>query len=90
MQHKKITVKGKVQGVFFRASTKRRANSLGLVGTVRNLQNGDVEIYAQGESDKLEQLVKWCQQGPQLAKVTQVDSENLEDLADYQQFSIIK
>ena len=64
---------GRVQGVFFRASTVTEARRLGISGTVRNESNGDVLIHAQGESAELNALIRWCHVGPPLAKVTQVD-----------------
>lgn len=75
---KSIIVKGKVQGVFFRASTKTEANNLGVNGWVRNLPNGDVELQAFGEKSAVEQLVVWCHQGPQFARVDRVESSDLE------------
>ena len=64
-----ITVHGRVQGVFYRDSTRRMAGGLGLVGTVRNLPDGDVEIVAEGPGDSLEALVQWCRVGPPAAVV---------------------
>jgi len=67
-----IIVKGRVQGVYFRAYTQKQAVKLNISGFVRNLANGDVEIVASGEADALRQLVSWCHKGPVLAKVSQV------------------
>ncbi len=67
-----IIVKGRVQGVYFRAYTQKQAVKLNLSGFVRNLGDGDVEIVASGEPDALRQLVSWCHKGPVLAKVSQV------------------
>lgn len=69
-----ITVTGKVQGVFFRESTKGEASKMGIVGTVKNLPNGNqVFIVAQGEEEKLAQLIGWCHQGPPTANVEKVE-----------------
>ena len=69
-----ITVTGKVQGVFFRESTKGEATKMGIVGTVKNLPNGNqVFIVAQGEEEKLAQLIGWCHQGPPAAVVEKVE-----------------
>ncbi len=69
-----ITVTGKVQGVFFRESTKGEASKMGIVGTVKNLPNGNqVFIIAQGEEEKLAQLIGWCHQGPPTAMVEKVE-----------------
>lgn len=64
-----IRVSGKVQGVFFRASTKDKADQLGIKGFVRNESNGDVYIEAEGESLALEAFVEWCSNGPERARV---------------------
>ncbi|MDP6476716.1 MAG: acylphosphatase, partial [Nitrospinaceae bacterium] len=59
-----IIVHGRVQGVFFRASTQTRALELSLVGWVRNLPDSSVEIHAEGDRENLELLIEWCRQGP--------------------------
>ncbi|MHA4845313.1 acylphosphatase [Flavitalea antarctica] len=73
MQTLQITVKGKVQGVTYRETTRRKAVILGLTGTVENLDNGDVLIIATGDPKVLEDFVRWCHKGPQLASVTSVN-----------------
>lgn len=73
---KKITVSGKVQGVFFRASTQQRAQELGLVGWVKNEINGSVSIHVEGEEVAVAALLEWCSQGPPQARVTQVEVED--------------
>ena len=72
-------VTGKVQGVFFRASTRDKAKELGLSGWVRNLNTGDVELIACGGSRKIEKLKKWLWQGPKSARVTEVKEECLSE-----------
>lgn len=67
-----IFVTGKVQGVYYRQSTKDKATSLGLVGWTRNLPDRRVEILAQGPPEALEALIQWCWQGPPMATVTDV------------------
>lgn len=67
-----ITVKGRVQGVYFRAYTQKQAVKLNLKGFVRNLPNGDVEIVACGDESALQNLVSWCHKGPLFAKVNEV------------------
>ncbi|GHE57130.1 acylphosphatase [Roseivirga thermotolerans] len=64
-----ITVKGKVQGVFYRASCQKKAQALGVTGWCRNLPNGDVEIHAEGSDQALNQFVDWCKNGPEQARV---------------------
>jgi acylphosphatase len=78
MQAIKVLVEGKVQGVYFRASAAKKAEALGLVGWVRNLDNGDVELLAQGSSTEIETLLAWCKKGPVLAKVVNVYHEMAE------------
>jgi acylphosphatase len=67
-----ITVKGRVQGVYFRAYTQKQAVKFNLKGFVRNLPNGDVEILACGDESALQNLVSWCHKGPLFAKVNEV------------------
>jgi acylphosphatase len=64
-----IIVQGRVQGVFYRDSTRRKARELGLVGTVRNMPDGSVEVVAEGPAAALETLVRWCRSGPPAAEV---------------------
>lgn len=70
-----IFVSGRVQGVFFRSETKEKAQQLGLTGWVRNLADGRVEIVAEGEKEKLEELVNWAKRGPAIARVNGLDLE---------------
>lgn len=67
-----IIVKGKVHGVYFRQSTLEIASELGIVGTVRNLRDGSVEIIATGSAESVQQLIGWCHTGPSRAKVEEV------------------
>ncbi|HET6228316.1 MAG TPA: acylphosphatase [Bacteroidia bacterium] len=87
MKHIKITVSGKVQGVFFRAHTQEEAQRLKLKGFVRNEPNGDVYIEAEGDELVLNQLVKWCQTGPPKASVTDVKVKD-GDVQLFSEFSI--
>ena len=65
-------VRGRVQGVFYRASTEARARQLGLTGWVRNDENGDVELIACGAMQALQEFEKWLWQGPDNAHVNDV------------------
>ena len=69
---RRFTVKGRVQGVFFRDSTRRVAQSLGLTGHAINLGNGDVDVLACGDPDAVARLAAWLQEGPRMAEVTDV------------------
>lgn len=71
-------VSGKVQGVWYRASTKTQAEQLGLTGWARNLPDGRVEVVACGLATKVTTLQSWLKKGPELAKVTEVTQEELE------------
>ncbi|TSD62399.1 acylphosphatase [Aeromicrobium piscarium] len=73
-----LVVHGRVQGVYFRASCEDVARRLGLDGWVRNRDDGAVELVAQGEADAVEELVRWCHQGPQQASVTSVEVSEAE------------
>jgi acylphosphatase len=68
----RFLVGGKVQGVFFRASTREQALRLGLRGHARNLADGDVEVIAAGDADALDRLEAWLRTGPPNAHVTRV------------------
>lgn len=77
MKRVKIRIEGKVQGVFYRASTKAKATELKLRGWVKNLPGGGVELEAQGEEYSLRKLKDWCHGGPETARVTQVICEEI-------------
>lgn len=83
-----IWVEGRVQGVFFRATTKKRAVSLGLVGYAKNLPDGSVEIVAQGPMSNLGELVKWVQKGPPLARVDRMRQTELKPSNALVEFTI--
>lgn len=70
-------VSGRVQGVFYRASTRQRALELGVTGHARNLPDGRVEVLACGPEAAVAALCQWLWQGPPAAKVTAVESEAL-------------
>ena len=89
IKHYDITVKGKVQGVMFRASTKAVADQLGVKGHVKNEPNGDVSIAAEGDKFAIEMFMDWCNEGPQDASVTAVESHEGE-LKNYRNFELIK
>lgn len=75
MKHWKIQVVGKVQGVYFRASTKAVADQLGVKGWVCNMPDGSVYIEAEGDDFAMESFLDWCQEGPDEALVEEVKIE---------------
>jgi len=83
-----LIIKGFVQGVFFRASTRETAVRLNLTGWVRNLPDGSVEAVFEGPVGKLEQAVQWCRQGPRGASVIYVDEKWQDYTGEYKDFSI--
>lgn len=87
MKHWKIDIQGKVQGVFFRASTRETANQLGITGYVENRSDGSVHIEAEGEEDTLRKFLDWCHEGPSNAQVTAVDYKE-GPMAGYDTFEI--
>lgn len=68
-----VVVRGRVQGVFFRDSTRREAESRGIAGWVRNREDGAVEAVFEGSRDAVEGLVEWCRNGPSRADVEAMD-----------------
>ena len=70
---RKFHVSGKVQGVFFRESTRQKADSLGITGHAINLADGRVEVVACGGDQALAELESWLREGPDSAEVTQVE-----------------
>ena len=70
---RRITVRGRVQGVFFRDTTRRRADELGVAGWASNEPDGSVEVVAEGDEDAVEKLVAFLREGPRRAEVSGVD-----------------
>lgn len=71
----RFLIKGRVQGVFFRASTQKKANELGLKGYVKNCLDGSVEVFASGSHEKMQGFFKWLQKGPSSAQVISAKRE---------------
>ena len=82
-----IKVYGRVQGVFYRQSTQTKALEFNITGTVKNCEDGSVEIVASGETENVKQLIEWCRQGPKRAKVDRVDIHE-HPLKNYDNFII--
>ena len=69
----KLVIHGRVQGVWFRESTRKQAVELGVYGWVKNRVDGTVEALIEGPEDSVKKLIDWCHKGPPYAKVDQVD-----------------
>ncbi|MEM6700800.1 MAG: acylphosphatase [Bacteroidota bacterium] len=87
MKHYNIRVLGKVQGVYFRASTKMEAERLGINGFVQNEVDGSVYIEAEGSTEQLKQLLAWCKIGSPISEVESVRFEET-TVVDFQMFEI--
>ena len=85
-----VHVRGRVQGVFFRASTQREARRLGLTGWVKNRADGGVEFCAEGEEEELKELVAWANKGPSAARVERVDVRWRGFVGDFADFRIVE
>ncbi|SEF83746.1 acylphosphatase [Sphingobacterium lactis] len=90
MKHWNIQVRGKVQKVFFRASTKAVADQLGVKGFVMNKPDGSVYIEAEGNTFGLESLLEFCQEGPEGAMVESVEYQEVDVLQGFKNFEVIK
>ena len=73
-----LIVSGRVQGVFFRDNTRKKAIELGLNGYAKNLPDGNVEVVAQGDEDKLKKLIEFIKKGPGIAIVENIQIKNKE------------
>lgn len=88
MKRLHATVRGRVQGVGFRASAATEARRLGLTGWVRNKLDGDVEVMAEGADGDADAFLAWLRKGPSLAHVTGVDPEWLAPTGDGVTFEV--
>jgi acylphosphatase len=84
----RVYISGKVQGVFFREATREKAEQLGLAGWVRNLQDGRVEALFEGPSERVGEMVRWCEEGPSHAEVEDVDTEFEAPAGDLEGFAV--
>ena len=84
-----IRVYGRVQGVWFRASTKNKADQLGLTGNVRNMPDGSVYIEVCGSQPELDTFIAWCHEGPELARVDRLETQEIGSLSTHS-FDVIR
>jgi acylphosphatase len=83
-----LLVSGRVQGVFYRATTAERARELGLAGHARNLVDGRVEVIAEGSPEAVAALIEFCREGPTLARVAAVEVAELEPTGERGAFGV--
>ena len=83
-----LFLSGRVQGVFFRASTKKTADRIGITGFVRNLADGRVEIIAEGDEQALQRFLQWCNQGPRGAHVENISLSTSSYQNEFDNFEI--
>jgi acylphosphatase len=84
-----VLIEGRVQGVFFRASTRDEARARGLTGWVRNLPDGRVEALFEGDRRLLENMLAWCRQGPRYSYVDQVEVDWQSYQGDLMDFRVV-
>ena len=89
MKTVRLTIKGKVQGVFYRATAKDVADLTGVKGWVKDLPDKNVEITATATEETIQKFINWCKQGPPKAWVDEVIVEELE-LQEFNGFKIIR
>lgn len=87
MKHLDITVRGRVQGVFFRDTARRHAKKLGIAGFARNEPDGSVYIEAEGDEEKLREFTEWCCEGSPFAHVEDVEIKE-GDMKHFREFKV--
>lgn len=83
-----VVIRGYVQGVWFRASTRDEATRIGVSGWVRNLSDGSVDALFEGEKKKVEEIIGWCHRGPSGAQVSKVEISWEPYKAEFKHFDI--
>lgn len=85
----KLLISGRVQGVFFRVSTRDKAQLLGLNGWVKNMPDGRVAVFASGKTQAVDEFIAWCHIGPEQAYVNGVKISLMTEQLDQQGFKIL-
>ena len=85
-----LVVRGRVQGVFYRATAQREARQLGLTGWVKNRGDGTVEMVVEGDEDAVKDFLAWAQQGPATARVDKVETKWRSYTGEFSDFRIAK
>ncbi len=84
-----VIVHGRVQGVFFRATTRDHARSIGVMGTVKNLPDGTVEMWAQGSKENLEILLNRLKKEPGMGEVSRFEINHPEQYSQFTSFDVV-
>lgn len=87
IKHLNIKIYGLVQGIFFRATAKEKADSLSILGFAKNMPDGSVFIEAEGKKENLDEFVKWCHLGPSMAQVEKVEISD-DPLKNFKEFTV--
>lgn len=88
IKHYHLLISGRVQGVSYRFNAWQQAKQLELTGWVRNLPDGRVEMYIEGDADRLDNMIKWAQTGPRFATVTDMAINEKTSRNEYSDFQI--
>jgi acylphosphatase len=88
LRHLDIRVSGRVQGVFYRASTEEAARRIGVTGTVRNEPDGSVRVEAEGTAAQLDRFLAWLNHGPPAARVESVEARD-GDVVGFERFETV-
>ncbi len=83
-----LVIRGRVQGVYYRASAVREAKRLGLTGWVKNRPDNAVEVVAEGEEDQVKDFLAWAQHGPSTARVDKIDTRWRSYTGEFVSFTI--
>ena len=86
----RFIIQGTVQGIFFRQFVKEHADNLKLRGFVRNLENGDIEVIAEGEAENLDRLTGFLKKGPEHSQIRNVRIEERKWSGDFEKFKILR
>ncbi len=85
----KIVVEGRVQGVFFRGYSLKKAEALGVTGSVENLPNGTVQIFASADAKDIEAYIHWCHNGSPFSRVDRVVVTEIIQDVEFSEFKIV-
>lgn len=84
-----LVIRGRVQGVYYRATAQREARQHGLTGWVKNRPDGSVEMVVEGEEDHVKDFLAWAQQGPTTSRVDTVDTRWRSYTGEFSEFRIV-